>query len=299
LTDKIVSSRPAFNSVSRRALLRGGGALAIGLPLAGGLVACGGESASGGGALPAEGDGRSLKVAIGNEPPYTKMNQDGTVSGCEPDVLQAVLETMGYGKIEGIVTEYDSMIAGLNARRWDVIAAGLFMKQSRCEAVAYTEPVIVSTESFAVKPGNPKNILTVADVKADPKIKCAAITGAFEEGILTSAGVPEKQIVGVKDGVSGVDALKAGRADAFLLPTLSLQEITSGGFDITEVVSDAPKTGSGAAFRQGESEFVTAYNEALASFKESGEFAKILKKWGFRPEDTKGVTTEELCQNPG
>lgn len=304
MTDKIVSRpaeklMPPGSSVSRRALLRGGGALAVGIPLAGSLVGCGEQAAGGGGALEAEGDGRRLKVAIGNEPPYTKMNEDGTVTGCEPEVLQAVLDTMGYGTIEGIVVEYESMIAGLNARRWDVIAAGLFMKQSRCESVAYTEPVIVSTESFAVKPGNPKNITTVADIKADPKLKCAAITGAFEEGILLEAGVPEKQVVGVKDGVSGVDALKAGRCHAFLLPTLSLQEITSGGFDITEVVSDAPKTGSGAAFRKDDSEFVDAYNEALAKFKETDGFAKILQKWDFRPEDTKGVTSEELCENPG
>ncbi|HEY9291722.1 MAG TPA: ectoine/hydroxyectoine ABC transporter substrate-binding protein EhuB, partial [Microlunatus sp.] len=293
---------------SRRGFLQAAGAAATaatGAVLLGGCGDAGGASAGGAGngaggrALAAKGNGQSLKVAIGNEPPYTKMNADGTVTGCEPDVLQAVLTSMGYGKVEPVVAGYDAMIAGLNAHRWDVIAAGLFMKQSRCEAVAYTEPVIVSTESFAVLPGNPKKITTVARVKSDSLIKCAVIGGGFEDGILQTAEVPTDQVVKVKDGVSGVAALKAGRCDAFLLPTLSLQSITSGGFDVTDVITDAPKTGSGAAFRKSDSDFVTAYNKALTDFKATDEFSAIEKKWGFRASDTDGVTTSELCKNEG
>ena len=55
-----------------------------------------------------------------------------------------------------MVTPYASMIPGLNANRWDAITAGLFMKQSRCGQVSYSEPVIVSTESFAVPKGTPR-----------------------------------------------------------------------------------------------------------------------------------------------
>lgn len=288
--------------ISRRSLLEGLGVGALGLPLAAALDGCGtttpgGSSAHGA----ANGNGKQLKVAIGNEPPYTKLEKDGTVSGCEPDVLQAVLTSMGYGKIIGVVVDYDSMIAGLNAGRWDVIAAGLFMKKSRCDAVQYTSPVIVSTESFAVPTGNPKGITTVAAVKKDPSLKVAAITGAFEEGILTSAGVPKGQIVSVKDGVSGVEALKAGRCDAFLLPTLSLDAIRKGqsGFDVTGVVSDSPKTGSGAAFRKDDTSLVKAYNAALEKFKATSKYAEIEKKWGFDPAPTQNTTVAELCKNPG
>ncbi|MCW2756697.1 MAG: Amino acid transporter protein solute-binding component [Nocardioidaceae bacterium] len=290
------------DTTSRRSLLRGIGVGALSLPFAAALDACGsttpGTGASKGSS---KGNGRKLKVAIGNEPPYTKLEKDGTVSGCEPDVLQAVLSTMGYGTIIGVVVDYDSMIAGLNAKRWDVIAAGLFMKESRCAAVQYTSPVIVSTESYAVLPGNPKKILTVADAKDNPSLKIAAITGAFEEGILTTGGIPKGQIVSVKDGVSGVEALKAGRCDAFLLPTLSLNEIKKGqsGFDVTAVISDAPKTGSGAAFRKSDTALVKAYDTALDAFKKTSKFADIEKKWGFDAEAANSATVAELCKNPG
>lgn len=242
-----------------------------------------------------------LRVAIANEPPYTQVNADGTVTGAEPDVLRAVLASMGIAEIEGVTTPYESMIPGLDAQRWDVVAAGLFMKESRCAAVAYSEPVIVSTESFGVPAGNPKKITTIRDVLDNDDLKIAVLTGGFEEGILKTAGVPSSQQVLVKDARSGVEAIGANRADAFLLPTLSLKDLAEAGgaVEVTEPIQDAPRTGSGAAFRKSDTKLLEAYNEALAEFKETQEFREILEKWGFDPDAVNSVTAAELCKNEG
>ena len=298
--------------ISRRRLLRGAGATAVGLPLAGWLSGCsetdpetGQEVAEDSSDLPGVlGRGASqgyLTVAIFNEPPYTKLEPDGTVTGAEPDVLRAVLSAFGIDDIKGERVEYEAMIPALQAGRVDVIAAGLFMKRSRCAEVLYSEPVIVSTESFAVPPGNPKNITMVQDVLDDPDLKVAVLPGGFEQGILNEAGVPEDQQVIVRDNVTGVESVTAGRADAFFLPTLSLEGLAEDNddFEITEPVEDAPKTGSGAAFQKSETEAVALYNKELAKFKKSQEFADIMNKWGFDPDAVEGVTSEELCQNEG
>ncbi|TDT32612.1 ectoine/hydroxyectoine ABC transporter substrate-binding protein EhuB [Naumannella halotolerans] len=242
-----------------------------------------------------------LRVAIANEPPYTQVETDGTVTGCEPDILRAVAQRLGIDDIQGIVTPYESMIPGLQANRWDVIAAGLFMKQSRCAEVSYSEPVIVSTESFAVPSGNPGKITTIADVLANPELKVGVIPGGFEEGILNSAAVPAEQQVQVDDGRSGVEALQAGRCDVFLLPTLSLEALIEDGdeFEVTDPIPDAPATGSGAAFRQSDQSFVDAYNTELTAFKATDEFTRIQEQWGFDPAAVEGVTAEQLCQNEG
>lgn len=293
------------NDLSRRTLLRGVGLAAFVVPAASFIAGCstvepGGGTSKAGDLLETARERGYLRVAIGNEPPYTKMEGD-TVTGAEPDVLRAVAKRLGIDDIRGVTTAYESMIPGLQAGRWDVIAAGLFMKQSRCAEVAYTEPVIVSTESFAVPPGNPKGIDTIQDVLDNPNLKIGVLPGAFEEGILKSAGVPKSQWVSVPDGRGGVSAVKAGRADAFLLPTLSLKALAEGdsGFEITDVVEDAPKTGSGAAFKKGATSLVEEYNKELEKFKDTEEFAEIMTKWGFDPEAAQGVTTEELCENEG
>lgn len=283
-----------------------GGAFTIGL-----LAGCTTTAPGGGGGGGAtEGAGKTveqaqkdgyLRVAIANEPPYTQVNADGTVTGAEPDILRAVLKTMDVPEIEGVTTPYESMIPGLNAGRWDVVAAGLFMKQSRCDAVAYSEPVIVSTESFGVPVGNPKDITTVQDILDNPDLKIAVLTGGFEEGILKTAEVPANQQVLVKDARSGMEAVTANRADAFLLPTLSLNDLVESdkSIEVTEPIEDAPKTGSGAAFRKEDTELRDEYNKALAEFKKTDEFSEILTKWGFDPDAVEGVTAEELCKNEG
>lgn len=308
------------DGISRRNVLRGAGAALL-LPSAF-LASCsstakpaavgntaapaasGSGSAAAGGAdeLLAKGKKQGyLSVGIANEPPYTKVNTDGTVTGCEPDVFRAVVKRLGIPDIQGVITPYNGMIPGLKAGRWDAITAGLFMKQSRCAEVNYSEPVIVSTESFGVKPGNPKKITTVKSVLADPSLKIVVLPGSFEEGILQTAKVPDSQLIRINDNRSGVEAVIAGRADAFLLPTLSLKALQTSekGFDVTAPVPDAPKTGSGAAFRQTDTAFTAAYNKELAALKATDEFATILKKWGFDPTAVKGVTAAELCKNPG
>lgn len=293
------------HDLSRRSLLRGIGAAVVGIPLAGWSAGCTftepGTGAPKGSVLD-RGRGQGyLKVAIFNEPPYTKLEVDGTVTGAEPDVLRAVLNRLDIDDIEGVRIEYDAMIPALKSGQVDVIAAGLFMKQSRCSEVAYTEPVIVSTESFAVPPGNPKNVTTIQDVLDKPALKVAVLPGGFEEGILIGANVPAKQRVIVRDNVTGVEALEAGRADAFLLPTLSLQGLAkeNDSFVVTDPVDDAPVTGSGAAFEQSQTDDVAEYNEVLQEFKKSDEFAEIMDKWGFDAEAALDATTAELCEAEG
>lgn len=291
----------------RQKTLRTIGVVATGLLLAGALAACSattpGAPNSGATAntLKQGIDQGYLRVGIANEPPYTQVNADGSVHGAEPDVLRAVLKTIGVKEIQGIVTPYAAMIPGLSANRWDVIAAGLFMKQSRCAAVAYSEPVIVSTESFGTPVGNPKNITTIANILKTPALKIAVLSGGFEEGILKTANVPTGQQVLVADSRSGMEAVTARRADAFLLPTLSLKSLVEqdASIEVTKPIEDAPRTGSGAAFRKGDTELLNKYNVALAAFKKTDEFAAILTKWGFDPEAVKGVTAKELCQNKG
>ena len=294
-------------NISRRNILRGAGVAVLGASVAGWATGCSSVAAGG----PASGAASNLlelaktqgfiRVGIANEPPYTQVDADGTVTGCEPDVLRAVCKRLGIDEVQGIITPYESMIPGLNANRWDVIAAGLFMKESRCAQVLYSEPVIVSTESFATPKGNPKGITSVAAILADPSLRIAVLPGGFEEGVLKTANVPASQQVKINDGRSGLEALKANRADAFMLPTLSLQALAAddSSFDISEPLDDAPRTGSGAAFRQADSAFHEAYNKELEAFKATPEFTEILTKWGFDASLVEGVTAQELRKTAG
>lgn len=238
-----------------------------------------------------------IRVAIANEPPYTSVSAGGEVSGAEPDVAREVFKRLGIDEIQGTVTEYASMIPGLQADRWDAVTAGLFMNPERCEQVSYSEPVIVGTESFAVPEGNPENLLTMQDIADNPDVSVAALAGAYEEDLLVDAGVPESQLVSVQNQPSGWEAVAAGRADAFMLPTASLNDRLEDypGFEVTPFLADVPPAASGIAFRLEDSDLRDAYNAELIEFRETDEFREIMTGWGFDPDAGAATSMEELC----
>lgn len=247
-------------------------------------------------------DGLPVRIAIANEPPYTVLQPNGEITGAAPDVAKAVLQRMGIENTEGLTTPYDSMIPGLDAGRWDIVAAGLFMDRERCAAVLYSSPDIVSTESFATAPGNPLNITSIKSVTANPEITIAALAGSYELETATSLGVPRDQIQTYPQAPEGLQALNTGRVDALLLPTLTLQALKKqqgGDFVITEPLDDIPTTGSGAAFRQSDKDFHARYNTEMTAFKKTEEFAAILDRWGFSAAAAREATTEELCAAGG
>ncbi|MGH4020531.1 MAG: ectoine/hydroxyectoine ABC transporter substrate-binding protein EhuB [Pseudonocardiaceae bacterium] len=246
--------------------------------------------------------GLPVRLAIANEPPYSQLQPNGEITGAAPDVAKTVLRRMGVDNVEGVTTDYDSMIPGLDAGRWDIVAAGLFMDRTRCSKVLYSAPDIVSTESFATAPGNPKNITTLDAVKTNPDIRIAALAGSYELKTATSLGIPKDQIQTYPRAPEGLQALNDGRVDALLLPTLSLQALKKqqgGDFVITKPLDSFPTTGSGAAFRKSDKEFHGRYNTEFKAFKETEEFASILDRWGFSAEAARQATTEQLCATEG
>ena len=90
------------------------------------------------------------RLAIANEPPYTAVAADGKVSGAAPDVAREVFKRLGVADVVASISEYGAMIPGLQAGRFDVVTAGLFMKPERCAAVAYSEPVLCDAEAMQI-----------------------------------------------------------------------------------------------------------------------------------------------------
>jgi polar amino acid transport system substrate-binding protein len=286
---------------SRRTVLKSSLTLGLVAPFAGTLLsACGDDSPAvdvNGDTLKRIQDSGKVKIAIGNEPPYTELQADGTLTGAGPDMVKAIMKELGVSEVEGITTPYDAMIPGIKAGRWDIIVGSLFINKARCGEILFGEPEIVATESLAVPTGNPKNLASVADLTKGG-VKVGILPGSFEASVAKSAGVPPSNMISIPDNRSGIDALNAGRIDAYLLPTLSLDALKkqTNDFDTTGVLPDYPKQGCGSGFRKADTKLRDEYNRVLADLKSNGTFAEVLDKWGFDPSAAEGVTTEQLCK---
>ena len=239
------------------------------------------------------------RLAIANEPPWTEVKPDGKVSGAAVEVARAVLAKLGVGDVVASISEYGAMIPGLQAGRFDLVTAGLFIKPERCAAVIFSEPDLCDAEAFAVKTGNPGGFMTYADLAASDSARVGAPGGGTEERLALEAGVPRDRVIVVPDGTSGIKMLQDGRIDAYALPTLSLNDLVakSGdtGIEVITPIAGTPIYCAGAAFRKDDAAFRDAYDEVLAEMKKNGEFATIVEPFGFPAEAASMVTREELC----
>lgn len=242
------------------------------------------------------------RIAIANEPPYTQVNPDGTVSGAGPDLARAVMRRLGVGDVQASVSEYGAMIPGLQARRFDLVNAGLFMRPERCRAVAYSAPDLCDAEAFAVKAGNPLRLASFADVAKNPNARIGVPGGGTEERLALQAGVPRDRVVAAPDGQSGLKMLQDGRIDAYSLPILSINDLLRKAGDRTlEVVAPvqgAPVSCAGTAFRKQDAALRDAYDKALEEMKQSGEFARIIEPYGFDAKLAMSTGREQLCGGP-
>ena len=128
-------------------------------------------------------------VAVANEPPYSDIRADGYVTGAAPEVARAVLKKLGVPELRSQVIMYGAMIPALQARRVDLSTSGLYIKPKRCESIIYSEPDLCGAEAFAVKKGNPLNIMTYEDIGANPDVTMTTCAGCAEEAYALERGV--------------------------------------------------------------------------------------------------------------
>ena len=166
-----------------------------------------------------------IRVGFANEAPYGYATPSGELTGEAPEVAKAVLEKIGIGEVDGVLTEFGSLIPGLKAGRFDIIAAGMFITPQRCEQVQFSEPSYGIGQAFLVAEGNPKNIETYQTIADNSDLKLAVMAGAVEAGYARNAGVPDGQLVILPDQASLASAVKAGRADAAALTALSIKQM--------------------------------------------------------------------------
>jgi len=239
------------------------------------------------------------RVAIANEPPYTAVGADGKVSGAAPDVAREIFKRLGVPDIVASISEYGAMIPGLQAGRFDAVTAGLFMKPQRCEAVAYSEPILCDAEALLVKKGNPKGFKSYADIAKDSTATIGAPGGGTEEKLALEAGVPRERVIVVPDGQSGVKMLQDGRIDAYSLPVLSINDLVKKASDpnlaVVAPVVGAPVYCDGAAFKKSDTALRDAFDVELAKMKKSGEFAKIIEPYGFSAAAAMSTSRDKLC----
>jgi polar amino acid transport system substrate-binding protein len=243
-----------------------------------------------------------IRVGFANEAPFGYATTDGKLTGEAPEVAKAVLAKMGIAQVDGVLTEFGSLIPGLTAGRFDIIAAGMFINPKRCEQIAFSEPSYGIGQAMLVSKGNPKGIKDYSTFKEMGDLKLAVMAGAVEGTYAKDAGVPEGQLVVLPDQSSLLAAVQAGRADGAALTALSIADMAAKGEGVEsttpfgEVAGKSVKGHGGFGFRKEDKDLYDAFNTELKKFLGSDEHLALVTPIGFGKDYLPNKTMGELCK---
>jgi polar amino acid transport system substrate-binding protein len=264
------------------------------------------QEKAGGGTLQKAKDAGSITVGFANEAPYGYTDKSGKLTGEAPELARVIFKNLGIDEIKGVQVDFGGLIAGLNAKRFDAIAAGMFINPERCASAAFANPEYVAKSAFMVKEGNPKGLKNEKDPAAKG-VKVGVLTGAVEAGYAEKTGVKKGDIKTFADQASAFEGLKAGRIDCLWLTRISLADLLSKhkgeGFEVTDaftpVIEGKEQLGAGAfAFRKADADLVNAWNGELAKLKQQNGLLPILQPFGFTQDDMPGPddTAAKFCK---
>src|SRR5690606_35173232 len=222
-----------------------------------------------------------------SEQPYSWV-EDGEATGATIAMHEEIFSNLGIDNLEIEEVDWNSLIPGLNAGRWDVVSAGMSILPDRCAEAAFSDPEIMYTTALVVPTGNPKGLSDLDSIAAgDGDVTLAVQSGAIEEGYATDLGI--SNVIQVDSATAGIEVVQAGRADAVALTAVSMDWMTADmdvvetNYAVVQEVGGVEQIGAGATVcRQDDTDLLEAYNAELAkSTAEESTYLDLVEPYGF------------------
>jgi polar amino acid transport system substrate-binding protein len=227
---------------------------------------------------------QSQEIKVGSTStgiPFTFLDaKTNTIQGVMVDLANAVSEKAGM-KATIVATDWPSLIPTLNSKKIDVIAAAMAITKPRLEVINFADPIFSYTSSLAVRPGNPKNLKQIADLKN-------AVLG----GQIGTAWLADARAAGVTDiktysSVGDIMRdLHLGRIDAAIVDAPQADYLLKQNpeFKIEFVPEYKHFETNDFSFgvRKADAELLAKLNTGIKAIKADGTLAAIIKKWELR-----------------
>lgn len=215
-------------------------------------------------------------IRVGTEgtyAPFTFHDQSGDLTGFDVELVNEVAKRIGV-KTEFIETKWDGIFAGLDAKRFDIVANQVSIRDDRKEKYDFSEPYIVSKAVLIVHEDN-EEIKLLADLNGKK-------SGQSLTSNLTDIAKENGAEIIQTDGFNqAIDLLLSKRIDATINDGLSYLDFKTQKPDAPIKVVDETEDASysGFLFNKGNEELVEAVNKALEEMKNDGTYLQISEKY--------------------
>jgi lysine-arginine-ornithine-binding protein len=224
------------------------------------------------------------KVKIGTEgayPPFNSIDPQGNLVGFDVDIAKALCDAANF-ECEFVVQDWDGIIPGLIAKKYDAIVASMSITPARKEVVDFTEKYYQTPARFVAAKG--------AGFDISPEGLAGKVVGvqrATTHERFLRAKFPEADVRTYATQDEANADLVSGRLDLVMADSVALLEgflKTDAGQDFEFVGQDYfdPKyhgEGAGIAIRKGEDDLRLAFNEAIDKIRSDGTYEAIASKY--------------------
>ncbi len=233
-------------------------------------------------------DATPMNIKIATESsykPFSYTDADGKLIGYEIELIDALCAQM-KAECEVISQDWDGLIPGLNAQKFDAAIAGMSITPERLEVVEFSDPYFYSGIILIGKKGD--NV-SVDDLKSQPiASQRATVSAQYLQDEHSDADIKlyDTQDNAYLDLTSGrVRAMMSDKVTGIdWLKTAAGKEYEVKGEEIS-TDDDA----MGIAFRKGDP-LVAKFNTALAELKSNGSYDQITGSYF-------GTSTTAAAQN--
>lgn len=204
----------------------------------------------------------------GNWSPWTYHDEEDRLTGFDVEIGRLLAEELG---VEADFQEapWDSLLAGVDAGRFDIICNGVGYTVERAKSYSFTDPYCYSNKVLVVAADN-EEIKTVEDLKGKKTANSASSTYA---ALAEEYGA---ELVPVDTLGETVDLLQQGRVDATLNSAVSIADYLAQHPDAKiKVVQTLAGDPVAYPVKLGEQTLVDELNRILARLREDGRLAEL------------------------
>ncbi len=220
------------------------------------------------------------KIRIATEgayPPFNMKNTKGELIGFDVDIAKALCEQM-KADCTIVAQDWDGIIPGLLAKKYDAIIASMSITPERQKKVSFTDPYYSNYLRFIAKK-NSKLKATPAGLKGKKLgAQRSTISSQYLEDHYRKAAnikVYDTQEAAFLD-------LKAGRLDAVLVDAYPGYDwLTKSENNAYDFIGDSIDINDkiGIAVRKGDKALIQKFNKALQQIRASGAYQRINGKY--------------------
>jgi ABC-type amino acid transport substrate-binding protein len=220
---------------------------------------------------------KSGVLKVGTEGTYSPFTfhdpATNQLTGYDVEVITAVAGKLGV-KAEFSETKWDAIFAGLEAKRYDIVANEVSINAERQGKYDLTDPYSVSYPVVIVKADN-TDITSIAAIKG--RTTAQSVTSNWAD-FARQAGATVEPVDGFTEAVAGV---KDGRVDATFNDNLAaLEYFTTTNDTSVKIGFEVPEEKVNQAFAlRKDSGLLEPINTALKELAADGTLAKIGEKW--------------------